>query len=499
MLAAEGYENLDLNQSERGATLLEAALSIALLGSLLVFVNAMVAEEMKRQRNASIGRDLRLMTQFAQQYVRNEYDNLRHELATLTKTDAIMEISMQTLADKGYLPLTFLESGEHRNSEGQFYVLLLRGVSRLDVSNPKATLAVAEIDMDNNNQVDTFLNDGESTNDELDIEVLLATVGGSALLPQHGNPAALAANLAVSGFVQTEGLASGPFGSWSLDISPYNSLNSHPEVGSLVSIIALSGFGVLDFKDGEQFPEIANSGYPFDRCPDLVGNMLDICGGSNDIFTDAHFDVVDTDGDGTPDEFGEISGLYSLTMGPPIDGDGDGIADHFPEIAGTLRIACDLSGSDTVSAGTLLMDCSDIKLAGNVAIGGNLTASGNTTFEGNTTAERFFATTIGNQDLTKGIYFGEIIAMNGNREIAKPNCGDVGSSAMILVAPASYASPDGSPIVGLKAVAENIIAENKWVVRLQAALDRDIDNNGEADVVDLQSKNDYAIAFTKCS
>ena len=493
--------------AERGATLLEAALSIALLGSLAVFVNAIVSEEAARQRDKSMGRDLRLMTQFARQYIQAEYSRLQGELASLQTSDAIMEIPMQTLADRGHLPPSFLQAGQHLNSENQSFAILVRGVSRLDTANPQTTLTVAAIDADDDDAVDPLLVDGQAGNDELDLEALLVTSGGDPLPGQHGNPAAAAAGLAVAGYVQTRGTASGPFGSWSLDISPFETLSSYPEAGRFVSLLALSGFGVLDFQsaDSTQTGGAEEAGHPFERCPGLAGTALSACAADNDIYTDVRFQPADTDGDGSADDFGDISGVYSISMAAPADTDSDGTADLFPELTGLLRLACGKAGSATASAGTVLVDCADVRFTGDAVMDGNLTVSGDADFAGDlaaagtVAADRFIAAAIGDQDLTEGIYQGQIVAMNGSREIDKPVCLDAGSQATVLVAPAAFASPDGSPIVGLKALAETVKGKDKWAVRMQAALDRDSDGDGLADVIDLKSSSDHTLALTKCS
>lgn len=508
-----GHNRSDEHNSlgERGTTLLETVLTIALLGSLLAFVNGIVGQESARQRDRSLGQELRLMTQFAQQYVKAEYTDLLQSLANLPTNYAIMEVSMQTLANDGYLPASFLQAGRHLNSEGQEYAILVRGVSRRDNSNPKATLPVSTIDANDDDLVDPHFVDGQESNDELDIEAVLVTTGGNPLPAQHGNPAAAAAELATVGFVQKQGTASGAFGAWSLNISPFNSLRSYPSTGHFVALLALSGFGVLDFQSFAQSTSGQTNSNPFERCPGLSGVALANCGANNSIYTDMQFRSADTDGDGVADRFGKIGGAYAINMPPPADTDANGRVDLFPEITGLLRIACDSSGTSSVSTGTILVDCANVHISGSTSVGGNLEVSGNATITGrlnlvnNLTvgdrvdANRYIAKAIGGQDLTKGFFRGEIIDMSGTRQVDKPICRDASSEPEIYVAPASFASPDGSPIVGLKAIAEAVRGQNKWLVNIQAALDRDSNNDRSADVVELRSADDRALAVVKCS
>ena len=495
-------------QAERGATLLEAAFSISLFGSVILLANAMVWEETERQRDAALGRDLKLMTQFAARYMAAEYDAIRRSLAGLPGTNAITAITMQEIANAGHLPPSMLVGGEHRNGERQTYSIMVRGVSRLDTNNPQATLALSTLDADGDGLTDAGFMDGIVGNDELDLEALLVTSGGAAVPPQRGNPAAAAADMAVAGYVQNLGAASGPFGSWSLDISPFANLAGYPAAGRFVSLLALSGHGALDFgvDAGTQ-----TDGNFLERCPGLSGAALAGCAANNDLYTDVRFRTLDLDGDGAPDEFGDIEDVYSIQMGAPADSDGDNTDDTFPEITGLLRLQCGVAGSATASAGTLLVDCADADFTGSASIANNLTVSGAAAFtgdvsasadmsvDGDLTAERFLAEAIGSQDLTKGIFTASVIAMDGSAKVSQPQCLDAGSAPAVFVAPVTYASPDGSPIVGLKAIAETVAGENSWKVRIQAAIDRDSNGDGDADVVDLTSDADHALVLTKCS
>ncbi len=494
--------------AERGATLLEAAISISLFGSVILLVNAMVSEETERQRDAALGGDLKLMTQFATRYVAAEYDAIRLSLAGLSGTNAITAISMQDVADAGHLPPSMLVGGEHRNGERQTYSIVVRGVSRLNTDIPQTTLAISALDANGDGLTDAGLMDGIAGNDELDLEALLVTSGGAPVPPQRGNPAAAAAELAVAGYVQNPGTATGPFGSWSLDITPFASLAGYPAAGRFVSLLALSGHGVLNFSPAAGGQTDGNF---LERCPGLSGAALAECAVSNELYTDVRFRAFDRDADGAPDEFGAIEDVYSIRMGAPADSDGDSTVDTFPEITGLLRLQCGAAGSSTVSAGTLLVDCAAADFTGDARIGNSLTVAGTAAVTGNVsagadmdvtgelTAERFLAEAIGGQDLTKGIFTASVIAMDGSAEISQPQCLDTGSEPAIFVAPVTYASPDGSPIVGLKAIAETVTGRNSWKVRIQAAIDRDSNSDGNADVVDLTSDADHALVMTKCS
>ena len=489
------------SEPERGATLLEVALSMTLFTSLILLANAIVSDELKRRSAIALGQDLRLMTQFTRQFVASEYDQIRSSFIQLGVGDAVREISMKEISDAGFLPPSMLASGNHRNAEDQKYGLMVRAVRRLDTHFPQTTLTIAEIDADSDGAVDLHWVDERVENDELDLEAVLVTFEGNEVPAQFGNLAVTASELAIAGYIQTADSAFGPYGNWSMNLIPFSALDIYPEAGRFASIVALSGFGILDFASNVPASETGN---PFERCPGLSGAALAACAAANDIYTGIQFQSADINGDGRPDRFGEIRDVYSIQMGTPADSDGDGTADKLPDLTGLLRIACSDNANATISTGTLLLDCANIELSGDTKIAADLTVTGDSVVSGGATvrsgvnAERFLAGVIGNQDLTKGIYAASVISMIGNTEVVQPTCSDAGSDPQIFAVPVAYSSPDGSPVVGVNAFAEVVSGESKWKIRMRAALDRDNDNDGDADIVELSSMSDHVLALSKC-
>ena len=204
---------------ERGATLLEAAFVVTLFGSLLVLANMLLSEELERRRSISLGLNLRLTSSAAQSFVALNYEALIGRFPGLGDGEAMYAVSMQELASAGFLPAEFIENGEHSNSYGQRYSLLLRGVNRSDSASPKSTMTVAALDSDADGTVDSALRDGNPSNGELDLEAILVTTGGDPVVPTSGNPAIVASEMASAGYIQETGLARGPYGTWQLDIS----------------------------------------------------------------------------------------------------------------------------------------------------------------------------------------------------------------------------------------------------------------------------------------
>ncbi len=468
--------------AERGATLLEAALALSLIASTIALVNVILSEEAERQRDVLLGRDLRLMTTIARSFASDHHEDLKTELAALPQDDAIMAVGMQRLADAGYLPAEFLSNGMRKNSFGQEWLLLVRAVDLADADRPRPTLAIAEIDADDDGAIDAELADGTSSNGELDLEVLLVTSGGEAVPARNGNPAVIASGLSVAGFVQQEGHARGPHGNWEMDITPFTALDGDPAQGSFASMIALAGLGVLDGNwPGSQAG--GQTGHLLDRCPGASGNLLFECLADNEMYSEIAFDTAP---DASPDQTAAIRNLYTLAMGPPVDSDEDGVPDILAVISGVDGIGCNETMPDELSVGTLIVDCPSVKMEGDLETSGSVTA------------DSFYARSLAGQNLAKGIYAAHLVALDPEPQIGKPSCeGDAGSPA-IYTLPVSYISPGGDPLVGVQTFAEDHSDPGKWKVRMKAAIDADEDGDGYSDVVELNSESDLVLALTKC-
>lgn len=506
-------QRVPASELERGSTLLEAAFAITLFGSLIALANMLISAEAERQRSIALGQDLRITASGVRSYVSGEFDALESRLARLGSTEAAFSVSMQEVADAGFLPQEFVRNGERRNLSDQRYRLMFRGVDRSDQTRPRATLVVADIDADGDGLVDLALADGDVSNGELDLEAILVTEGGRPVPPQQGNPAAAAAESPAAGYIQEAGTARGPYGSWEHDISGYSSLADYPAAERFAYLIALSGFGVLE--DGEF--RIGNAdGFPFERCIGTSGTRLDDCAASNEVHTELAF--------GSPaspaaiaNGLNTVSNVYSIEMGPPVDADNNGSTDLHSIISGLAELKCTAGVPSAFAAGTLIVDCpaaafsgrlrvgaglevaGDAELGSDADIGGSLDVAGDVAATGAVRARRFLADALGGQDLTEGVYFANAVSMGGARTIAKPVCSDPGSSPQVFAAPAAYTSPDGSPIVGVRAHASDSGGGSGWTIGMNALIDRDSDNDGNADLVPLSASDDYALVLTRCS
>lgn len=483
--------------AERGITLLEAALAISLFGSLITLGSAIISEETRRQRNISLGKDLRLMTEAAQAFIAGEYGALIARLPSLPAGEAAISIHPRELVAAGYLADAFLVEGNAENSSGQSYLVLARAVDLADGTVPRLTLTTGDLDADGDGAIDPDLVDGQVFNGELFLEAILATSGGDPVAPQDGNPAVVAAESAFAGYVTSGSKARGPFGSWVLDISPYYSLAGNPVPGRFVSLLALPGIGTFGMASGGE-RRGGQESHPLERCLGLTGRLLQDCASGNAMYTGIAFTSFDQDGDGNIDRTGSIRNLYELSMGAPADTSGDGGIDEFGRISGLASIECE-AGVRTYSVGTLLVDCPEVSFTGDVSVGGGLSTHDGIESGGAVEAPRFFADAIGGQDLTKGVYSVELVAMDPEMKIQKPECSDPDSDAEVFAVPSAFASPEGASLLGVLAYAEESDSGNEWRIRMEAAVDSDENHDGIADVVELESTEDYALVISKCS
>jgi hypothetical protein len=484
----------------RGVSLIEAVLYLTVVSSVIVLMASVIDSESKRQENISTASTMNLMISSSQRYVAAEYDTIRDQLLAGARTNnrAEITISMQNLSDMGYLPAAF--AVEDTNLFEQRYVLLMRAVSVDDVAVPQVTMTEVQIDGDSDTLIDNHLIDLDNSNDEMTIEAILVTSGGDEVPAHRGPPITVRTQKPTSGYVGEDGLARGPYGSFVFDISGFSGFADFPTEGHFANIISLSRFSNVDtggFNSGGGVPD------PLQRCAgilDIAGqtpsstiyqtclsnNQMsnDIVFNSYDSDADGTIDVfpgirgvtdidmagaVDTDGDGIPDRFSEINNAFSINMGPALDTDSDGIPDVFPDITGLARLACE-NTAGTAIQGTMVFDCDNLVLDGNVLV------TGDSTISGDQTADRFISEDLGGQDLSEGIYNALLLA--SGETIMKPTCpavtadGNFQMEPRVFVVPAAYSHPGGLPTVGIRSYAEDFNAAS-WRVRLFNFVDED--------------------------
>ncbi|MCY4260978.1 MAG: hypothetical protein OXC91_12040, partial [Rhodobacteraceae bacterium] len=286
-----------------------------------------------------------------------------------------------------------------------------------------------------------------------------------------------------------------PYGVWEMSMRPYASLSQAPQPGFLTAIIAASG---LNLHDTGQDLSLDSSRPTFlDRCPGARGDALASCLNDNRIHTSIVFNAVDQDGDGDPDILGRIANVHSIEMGGPVDADDDGLPDTYSALTGLAEVACGNGAPAGRTAGRLLITCPDVRISGRAAFGGDVSLDGALDVDGDADAWRFRAGALGGQDLTRGLFFADIVAMNTSIRITKPVCRDQGSTAQIYAAPVSYLNSSGEAILGIRARATD--HNTHWSVAMTASIDRDTNSDGLADVITLTGANDHVLVLTRCS
>ena len=140
----------------------------------------------------------------------------------------------------------------------------------------------------------------------------------------------------------------------------------------------------------------------------------------------------------------------------------------------------------------------DAQVGGDMDIDGGINVGTAIGAEGSGSERWVAAGATGDEDLTKGLHFADVVAMEQGSEVAKPVCENDSVEPQVYAVPAAFGSPDGVPLVGLRAYAVESSDKSAWRVQMKAIIDRDGDSDGMADVVELNSADDYALVFTKC-
>lgn len=404
--------SLPMKSIQRGISLIEVVLSLTVMLSVIGLVANMTYDESRRQEDVATAAQMTLLMNASQQYVASEYDNIRNQLLSAARTNGAAEISisMESLVGFGYLPDVYTESSA--NPFGQEYAILMRAVSVLDTAVPQVTMTASQIDADADGAIDPYLLDLNNSNDEMTIEAILVTSGGNPVPAHRGPPISVRTGKTTAGFVGSDGLARGPYGSFVFDVSGFADFPNRPIEGSFVNIIALSRFSTIDATGASNGGGVQDA---LQRCvgildepgqsPDtplyqtcLSGQNVynDIVFNSYDFDGDGIIDYVpgisnvgninmaggtDTTGDGFPDQFSAITGAYDITLGAPVDTTGDGNPDRFSGIRNVSRLDCAETTGISVS-GLLVIDCDTIALNGNVNVQDDLIVGGNQTISG---------------------------------------------------------------------------------------------------------------------
>jgi hypothetical protein len=479
--------------------MLEGILYLGLASSVIGFSASFIIQEQRRQEEILVAREFGLVMQGAQNFVSTRYDEILDELyeeAALSGGAAVRRYTLEELSGLGFLPTSFLDGGGALDRlYGQEFRLLTRAVLVSDTAVPRQTLSAAQMDPGGQGAIAADLIDGDPVNEEVQIEAVLVSAGGTPVPTQRGAPITTRTERSNAGFIETGTEARGPYGVFSFDVSGFAGADGYPAdpEGRFAAIVALAGFGVLDASgmSTDPLPEL-NLEDAFRRCagiladPNLDENSplyLECRDTTNGIYGDIVLVNHDSDGDGVINVFPTITGPTRITMSPPVDTTGDGTPDVVSAIENLRVIGCGSVAPGTGSDAELLIDCALTRTTGNLIVEGTVlgrevlleTSDGVVPLarevtlgadnEVQVSADRFL---MGDTDLSTGVYDIQILA--SGEAIDKPQCpattadGAFQMEPRIYVLPAAYSDPAGRATVGMRAFAQD--EGTQWRVRL---------------------------------
>ena len=343
---------------KRGTTLVEMVLYISLVSLVMTFSIGLLREEQVRRERAAFAAEFKQVTSASQAFVGANYDQLLNTLLTTTTTGAPMIAVLpiaQVVAD-GFLPQGFAGTTSPKSFVDTLnYSLVMRAVLRNDEGDLALPIAerfpdtvdktAAIIDPNPPERFVGDLIDGDSeNNDEIDLEVLLVTTGADpcVIVPAVQGPRiASQAETVAAGYITGPGgglpvgcpaavmndpawtgpfRATGPFGSWTLPLEPYEDLelNGDPVVqaGRLASLIALQKRPPLS-----EGAALAGTGDSAFRCADVTPNTPQhlACRQSTDMFSGIRFAAWDSDNDPKtpPDMRPGLENVHSISLAAP--------------------------------------------------------------------------------------------------------------------------------------------------------------------------------------
>jgi hypothetical protein len=480
------------NGRQRGITLLEGVLYLALASSVIGFSATFIRDEQRRQEQVLIAREYALAMQGAQNFVSNRYEEILdqlHEAAVLNGA-AARAYDLEDLTGAGFLPLAFLDGGGAlQRVYGQEFRLLTRAVLAGDTAVPQRTLTVVDMDPGGQGAIAADLIDGDPVNGEVRIEAVLVSDGGDPMPVTVGAPVTARTERSNAGFVEAGTESRGPYGVFGFDLGGFVGADGFPAdpVGRFAAIVALGGFGVLDATgmgaDPDREPDLQDA---FRRCAGILEDpaldrnspiYVECRDTTNAIYGDIVIVNYDTTGDGVPDVFPSIEGTTRITMSPPVDTSGDGVPDVLSTIENLRVLGCGTIGPGAGSGTELTIDCDLTRLTGTLIADNFLidTSSGVRPLaveqevggvrEVQVSADRFL---MGDVDLSTGIFDLQLLA--SGQTIPKPQCpattpdGAFLVEPRVYVLPAAFSDPAGRATVGMRAFAEENGSD--WRVRL---------------------------------
>jgi len=442
---------------QRGSFLLEAVLATAVLMAFIGMAAVILQDEGKKQENALLAAEQKMVIEAAQDFVAERYDEIRSE--RLFAGDGISSVSVAELVQEGYLPSILSTGTTMSKMFGQDYHLLMRAVDRADIASPQATLLADDMDANGDGAVDAAFLDGNPDNGEAEIEAVLVTRGAEGIPPGRAGDVIARMGLLNAGYVDTAGSTSGSYGNFTFNLSEFAPTGLAPNAGSFASVVALSSYGALGMDGpGTEASSIVD---PLRRCDGMDPSMTEYseCLANNEVYADIVFNAYDSNG--------------------------DNVDDVFPALRNLSTVDC-MNGSTVADAGEFLVDCSLTRLTGDFIVDGNgidlgpltvrdeqvlfsgrqilrreqYTDAGGQSFDETVfTSDRIVAAGInGGQDMTEAVFDSRVTTAGDI--LTKPTCPAYSISGQpmeprIYLTPAAYADLGGRPVVGVRAFADD--------------------------------------------
>lgn len=345
---------LPRQNGQRGALLLEAALAVGIATSLFALTISINNEQQRRADATILAGEKRIIMDAARGFVADNRIDLIETLFDDARTNGADGRHVVTIGDltaAGYLSPVFNPGASLERITGQEYALLLRPVFQGDTNNPAVSLREVDMDPLGLGMIDPRFLDGDPTNDEIGIEAVLFSFGGTALPPGQAGRVVEAVERINAGFIAAGTRARGAGGTMNFDITGFSAFDGFGDtgVGRFASPVSLASLGAIGDSGSSAPIDLRET---FLRCVDL-----------NPIGT-SFADCISAPRN-------EIFGNIVLR---PHDSNEDGTVDAFPAILGATRILCaDAIGDETdpVDETAFLIDCQTTRVNGVLDVTGD--------------------------------------------------------------------------------------------------------------------------------
>lgn len=360
-------------QRRRGVSLDSVMLGLVIVLLMTPALLGMIKRSYDIQQDQTTGAEMETMAEAARGYVTERYDEIRrgfveraNDAAVAVDSPLTMILTPEDLAMDGYLSRAFVTTtGDPQNYRGQSYRLMIRGVMRGDTAFPQTTLTKNDIVTiggpvtDGTNLLNDNVVDGDTSNDEMDIESVLVTVGGDPFTPIRAARVAAATKSPVVTDIREEGgdlVAVGNQGNFQIPLDAWRDIAADSgeeiEAGRVLSVVSLSGYAGFGSGGGEE----VDYRRTLLRCygltegsPDYESCLED----GNDMWTSIVFNDL-------PD--GSRPGIFNVGQ-ITCEGDGGaaitGAADTLSINCGTVAIGGDVTADNATLAGDLSLTGSD--------------------------------------------------------------------------------------------------------------------------------------------